>query len=138
MQIFKCSPKSVKCLHQSGECVSRAKLGDIIELRKEFWGSDVDKPPTETQRKLQMTKILLKAFDHKSRSFSFFCGDLRVCQTGFLILIGLNTRESRPPRHWLRTMKEMQSDGFDPSSFLFDKTAKEESKASLKKDKQLN
>ena len=61
-----------------------------------------------------MTNILKKSFDLKSRTFSFFCGDQRVCQTGFLILIGLNTRESRPPKHWLKTVKEMQSDAYDP------------------------
>ena len=68
-----------------------------------------------------MTKILMDSFDQKSRSFVFLCGDLRVCQAGFLILIGISTRESRPPKHWLKTLKDIQSDEYDPGTYLLDK-----------------
>lgn len=126
----------MKCVHQSGECVSRARIGDIVKLRKQFWGNDryLDKAPTETERKLKMTKILFESFDQKNRSFSFFCGDLRVCQAGFLILLGISTRESRPPKHWQRVMKEMQADGFDPTSYLDKKT---ETAFSIERNKEL-
>ena len=108
-------------------------------MRQSFWGKDryLDKPPTETDRKLAMTKILMRSFDKKSRSFIFFCGDVRVCQTGFLILIGISTRESRPPKHWLRTVKDIQSDEYDSTTYLSNYTNKNiaQSKASIQRDK---
>jgi len=82
-----------------------------------------------------MTKILMNSFDQKSRSFIFLCGDLRVCQAGFLILIGISTRESRPPKHWLKTVKDIQSDEYDPGTYLLDKNIGE-SKVSIERNKQ--
>jgi hypothetical protein len=106
-----CSKHSVSnCIYQDGKCVDRARLQDIVNLRNGFWGNNLDATETES-REQKMTIILLNSFDQKDRSFSFFCGDLRVCESGFLLLLGISKRESRPPKHWRLTMKEMQKNG---------------------------
>ena len=64
-----------------------------------------------------MNEILYKCFNNKDKIFYFNFGDFRVCERGFLILLGLNTRQSRPPRHWVKTKADMLRDDYDPVKF---------------------
>lgn len=93
-------------------------MGDIIKLRKKFWGDQIlSKAPSESDRKTKMNEILYHCFNNTDKIFYFNVGDLRVCERGFLILLGLNTRQSRPPRNWVKTKAEMLKDEYDPVKF---------------------
>ena len=82
-------------INDFGDCVLKARIGDIDNLRKEYWKNSRSLDGVST-KKIRMTKLLLKSFDQKNRSFSFFCGDLSVCETCFITLLGtISTSDSR-------------------------------------------
>ena len=61
---------------------------NIINLRKKFWGDASDAAPTQTRRNEKMREALLNNFNHSNKSFTFTVGGNRVCERGYLILLG--------------------------------------------------
>jgi len=69
-------------LSTSGEhCANRLLYSQMRDFILSFWGlSDEFDYPTQTQRRENVQKLLLQAFNHNDKTFSFFIGGVNVCE----------------------------------------------------------
>lgn len=99
--IMRCSCRisnsSVGCKENDGNCIARARFGDVDNLRKEFWGSRVDSLITSKVRGEKLEQLLRKFYDAPAKKFKYKIGDVDVCERGFFILLGLMSKSNMKP-----------------------------------------
>ncbi|KAJ1401667.1 hypothetical protein B484DRAFT_437765, partial [Ochromonadaceae sp. CCMP2298] len=108
MEGFSCSDHKV-CKH-GGQCVGETALNSICSLRNSFWGTSALKAPSAMERGQRIEEELRRSFNARDKTFSFQVKGRDVCERGYLILLGLITRESRAPRQWIRVKKELEEE----------------------------
>jgi hypothetical protein len=105
-QGFSCSDHKV-CKH-GGQCVGETALNSICSLRNSFWGTSALKAPSAMEHGQRIEEELRMSFNARDKTFSFQVKGRDVCERGYLILLGLITRESLAPRQWIRVKKELE------------------------------
>ena len=77
-----------KCSETGGKCTGRVYLDDVYKLRNDFWGdSNIDDYLTTKHRGTKL-KDLITPFYYENK-FHYKVGDTRVCERGFLLLLGV-------------------------------------------------
>ena len=69
-----------------GKCLEKAGLDLIHDLQLRFWGGDLDKPPTASERNGKIAEILKAAFIPTLNTFKFSIGTrprLELCEKSF-------------------------------------------------------
>jgi hypothetical protein len=99
-----------------GKCLEKAGLDLIHDLQLRFWGGDLDKPPTASERNGKIAEILKAAFIPTLKTFKFSIGTrprLELCEKSFLRALGLLSSETELSTSQWRRQKTTISDSFD-------------------------
>lgn len=87
-------------------------VDEICALRAEYWGSAFQDAPSPKERKANIEQIMLRAHNQSENQFNFQVGKRPVCERGLLILIGIITHDSSPPKQWKDVRKDFLSGGY--------------------------
>jgi len=113
MGMSSCNPSVCK---QGGNCVQKSTIEDMRTMVNDFWGVSDECAPSSKTRQLLILNILRSAYRPDEEDFHFFAGNKaknnrRVCEAGYLILLGLsnNPNASAAPRQWTNLKKYVKS-----------------------------
>ena len=127
---FKCKI----CCEYGQVCFENINLSDIGNLQTDFWNDANVDAPVQRDRKLKIKNILYKFYDYSSKTYTFMIGERKVCETAFLLAIGLTFIENnlRHPKQWIAVKKQIE-EGFEQS--YDEKDALDHDSKKLKQDK---
>ena len=95
-----------KCSETGGKCTGRVYLDDVYKLRNDFWGdSNIDDYLTTKHRGTKL-KDLITPFYYENK-FHYKVGDTRVCERGFLLLLGVIGSNKVPGKQYERIKNEV-------------------------------
>lgn len=120
VDLYPCNPstcKVVSCVtNTTGQCCRDVRVGDVCQLRRNFWGDIGGSVPTTKERSEKILTHLRDAHSKNAqKKFTFKVGDVEVCESAFLILLGLSVKPnaSDAPSQW-RNHKRFVEEG-EPS-----------------------
>jgi hypothetical protein len=109
LAVLRCNPK--ECIN-AGNCLQKANIGLVYELRKDFWGLSEERAPSTKQRKKKIIEILNGAYCKNTEKFHFSVGPvkgtfLEVCEAAIAIILGLSKspNKSEITNQWLTQRK---------------------------------
>lgn len=142
MGMSSCNPSVCK---QGGDCVQKSTIADMRQMVNDFWGQYDDCAPSSKTRQLLVLNILRSAYRPDEEDFHFFAGNKmknnrRVCEAGYLILLGLsnNPNASAAPRQWTNLKKYVKSGGQEAGIPYASKISKGQLQKSEPKKNKLN
>jgi hypothetical protein len=80
---------SSKCCRYGGCCVGNTSITEVNKLRLNFWGSSAARAPSTKQRGELIEKQISNYYNATSKSIEFSIGDRKICERGFLVLLGI-------------------------------------------------
>ena len=122
MERMGCDKKS--CKINVGNCVGLARIGDVNKLREAFWGHQHDKAIGTKEKGQRLEEIMRNLYNGPKDMFEYKVGDVKVCEKGFFLLLGLiNPSSQRIGEQLRRVMNTIRN--INQEQLLVDVEAKE-------------
>ena len=90
------------CKINRGNCVGLARIRDVNELREAFWGPQHDEAFRTKEKGQRLEEIMRKFYNGPKDIFEYKVGDVKVCDKGFFLLLGLINQSNQKIGEQLR------------------------------------
>jgi hypothetical protein len=102
----------VSCKINSGKCVKLARIGDVNNLRESVWGPPNDEAIGTKKKGQRLEEIMRQFYNGPKDIFEYKVGDVKVCEKGFFLLLGIinpsNQKIGEQLRRVINTIKNVK------------------------------